>query len=135
MKYGHRRRTHPATRHGPGGPKVLPGSTRHIPKILEPCRIIERSTRPTGASITHCCDQFLDRYDHCNQLGWPRNRLGRAAQKDGGPISDAYAVWPLLNVCHLCRKWQKHMSINGNYQKFALATIDSYLVKKHSIVC
>ena len=56
-----------ATRHGPGGPKGLPGSTRHIPKVLEPCRRIKRSARPTQASVTLCCDQFRGRYDHCNQ--------------------------------------------------------------------
>ena len=80
----HRRRTHPAT--------------RHIPKVLEPCRRIERSARSTRASVTLCCDQFRGRYDHCNRLGRPRNssgrpwnRLGRAARRDGGSISDAYA--------------------------------------------
>ena len=99
----HRRQTNPATGHGSGGPKGLSGSTRHIPKVLEPCRRIERSDKPTRPSVTLCCDQFRGRYDHCNRLGQPRNSsdrpgidwaglevFARAARRDGRPISDAY---------------------------------------------
>ena len=53
------------------GPIRPPGSTRHIPKVLEPCRRIKRSARPTRASVTLCCDQFPGLYDHCNRLGRP----------------------------------------------------------------
>ena len=86
---------------------ALPGITRNVPKVLEPCRRIKRSAMPTRASVTLCCDQFRGHYvidwaapesfgPALESIGPASKSSGRAVRRNGGPISDAYVHKPNL---------------------------------------